>query len=139
MSTINNKQSFVPQNEEYSSFGKTYDAFQNSSRPAFVLLYAARSFGEGKAKLSSVEELNLLLSIIYKDGNNPFKTAPGDTRKQFNLKLFMLFPLLFQQLATFNPVLFQKFMQENGQRIKEKTLEYVNVLIATNVASIKLE
>jgi hypothetical protein len=138
MSSINNRQ-LIPQNEEYSSFGKTYDAFQNSSRPAFVLLYAARSFSEGKAKLSSVEELNLLLSIVYKEGSNPFKTAPEDTRKQFNLKLFMLFPLLFQQLATFNPALFNKYMLENAAVIKEKTLEYVNVLIATNVTSIKLE
>jgi hypothetical protein len=138
MSSINNRQ-LIPQNEEYSSFGKTYDAFQNSSRPAFVLLYAARSFSEGKAKLSSVEELNLLLSIVYKEGSNPFKTAPEDTRKQFNLKLFMLFPLLFQQLATFNPTLFNKYMLENAAVIKEKTLEYVNVLIATNVTSIKLE
>jgi hypothetical protein len=138
MSSVNNRQ-LIPQNEEYSSFGKTYDAFQNSSRPAFVLLYAARSFSEGKAKLSSVEELNLLLSIVYKEGSNPFKTAPEDTRKQFNLKLFMLFPLLFQQLATFNPALFNKYMLENAAVIKEKTLEYVNVLIATNVTSIKLE
>jgi hypothetical protein len=138
MSSINNRQ-LIPQNEEYSSFGKTYDAFQNSSRPAFVLLYAARSFSEGKAKLSSVEELNLLLSIVYKEGSNPFKTAPEDTRKQFNLKLFMLFPLLFQQLATFNPTLFNKYMLENAAVIKEKTLEYVNVLIATKVTSIKLE
>jgi hypothetical protein len=138
MSSVNNRQ-LIPQNEEYSSFGKTYDAFQNSSRPAFVLLYAARSFSEGKAKLSSVEELNLLLSIVYKEGSNPFKTAPEDTRKQFNLKLFMLFPLLFQQLATFNPTLFNKYMLENAAVIKEKTLEYVNVLIATKVTSIKLE